>query len=829
METLRNLSRWAARQGRLLAAAALLLAGLLPAAAQAADGGAPKLRRTIDARHPAWLIHVDVWFAADPQKIIDLIPADIRPYVVLNLSLSCQYDTEQEVYKLPQNAVLTYRSWASVCCRNNMWFTCQPASGGHTHIQDSDLETFEMFFRDYPNFLGWNYAEQFWGFDAQGDRSSSTQESRWELFANLVEMSHKYGGLLIESFCGNMWAYPLSPVGQLKRNARFMQACREHPENVLFLYKYTSAACWYNDESVTIGPFVSGYAANYGIRYDNCGWDGATAAFEEKKGFASRKRTYPASVGIAPALEQTALNGACVWDGPELTWTEDMHEVSATTTPDGYRRRQWATFTQFDNIWLDMFRKVLDGTVYIPTREEVVGRTKIAVVSDMAASQGDQKAYATPNTLYDGLYKQQDALNYGDGYMMDNMCYFKRTGRYQAIPVLLEGYDELAATIPTRAKLSTVWSNVRWTNQAYKVRTFDAAYPEEYTGDLFVARHRNELVTYYPFSYYRAEKRATASVPLLYNSCERMELDYTEFNGGMVREYADRIELYFNNFRTDTVDARTDIVRIYGAAERPTFSFTNRSVNDAVSGCLALSDTWEDGVYTLAVSHMGPVDITVRCGGASAEGKRTDTLPTGLVELPEQPADYDGELVVEAENLDTKNVAKVELNPYANNPSERGHSAMGYVSMGTSKSSAVRGFYGARAAGAYRMSFRYASPGGAPVLTLAVNGKSQRLRFAKTETQSDWTEVDCEVEMKEGENEFVLKAFTDPKGMLLDLVRIAPVQPDPSGVRLPDAPAAAAPAVVGRYDLSGRAADAAQRGVQLLRMSDGTVRKVWRK
>ena len=31
-------------------------------------------RRPIDNKHPLWFIHVDVWYQADPQKIIDLIP-----------------------------------------------------------------------------------------------------------------------------------------------------------------------------------------------------------------------------------------------------------------------------------------------------------------------------------------------------------------------------------------------------------------------------------------------------------------------------------------------------------------------------------------------------------------------------------------------------------------------------------------------------------------------------------------------------------------------------------------------------------------------------------
>ena len=186
-------------------------------------------RRPVDNEHPLWLIHVDVWYQADPQKIIDLVPEDIRPYVCMNLSLSCQYDKDKNVYKMPQQAVRTYKSWATVCQQNGVWFTCQPASGGHTHIQDDDIETFEYFFKQYPNFLGWNYAEQFWGFDESGDLSSSAQTTRLALFAKLVEMSHQYGGFLTVSFCGNIWSHGLNPVGMMKREPKLLEACKNTP------------------------------------------------------------------------------------------------------------------------------------------------------------------------------------------------------------------------------------------------------------------------------------------------------------------------------------------------------------------------------------------------------------------------------------------------------------------------------------------------------------------------------------------------------------------------------------------------------------------------
>ncbi len=354
-------------------------------------------RRPVDAQHPLWLVHVDVWNQADPRKIIALIPDDIKPYVCMNLSLSCSYDVDQDVYMRPQNYLRTYKSWASVCQAEGLWFTCQPASGGHTHIMDNDLETFEYFFKTYPNFLGWNYAEQFWGFDEAGDKSSSSLRERIALFAKLIPMHHEYGGFLTISFCGNIWSHPLNPVGMMKSNADLLNACKTYPDAILWLYKYTTSSCFYNNESVTFGPFVAGLAKNYGVRYDNCGWNGALGALLGD----DHGKKYPVAAGIGTVMEQTGQNGGAVWDGPELIWTEDFQNLPNTTV-DGFTQRNWGTFPGFRNAWIDMFRKILDGTLYIPTREEVVEKTKVIVLNDVTSGSNEDK-YAAWRDLLVGL------------------------------------------------------------------------------------------------------------------------------------------------------------------------------------------------------------------------------------------------------------------------------------------------------------------------------------------------------------------------------------------------------------------------------------------
>ncbi len=172
------------------------------------------LRRPVSPQQPMFLVHVDTWNSADPQKIIDLIPQDVRPYTVLVLSLSILHDDKTSTpaqcrWRQVENGIETARSWIKVAADNRMWAMVQPSSGGFTHFPDydgnADLETtvYGEFFRDYPNFLGFNYAEQFWGFD---QTCSPSADKRWEHWANLLKLTNKYGGYLDVSFTGGSGA-----------------------------------------------------------------------------------------------------------------------------------------------------------------------------------------------------------------------------------------------------------------------------------------------------------------------------------------------------------------------------------------------------------------------------------------------------------------------------------------------------------------------------------------------------------------------------------------------------------------------------------------------
>ena len=150
-------------------------------------------RRPISNESPVWIVHIDSWNYPDPEKIIDIVPEDVLPYVVFNLSLSINYSPTEHRWLMVQDGIECARSWMKACADKGVWTMIQPASGGQCHFPDYaadyDLDNtiFGEFFRDYPNFIGYNYCEQFWGFDTED--FPVTYQQRYDHFAALLKLS----------------------------------------------------------------------------------------------------------------------------------------------------------------------------------------------------------------------------------------------------------------------------------------------------------------------------------------------------------------------------------------------------------------------------------------------------------------------------------------------------------------------------------------------------------------------------------------------------------------------------------------------------------------
>ncbi len=690
------------------------------------------LRRPISPSSPMWLIHIDTWNYADPQKIIDLIPKDIRPYVVMNISLSISHDVATSRFKVAEYGYEIAKSWVRTCAENGMWAMVQPASGGYCQFSDFDLTVYEEFFRDYPNFIGFNYAEQFWGFDDATDPLSPKWMDRINHFSDLLKLSNKYGGYLSVSWCANQWGPSINPIGMLKRNSSFAAACRQYAKNYILSEKYTQTSYISDVESTCLGAYLSGYSGQYGIRYDNTGWTDSTGV----------NKNFTLATAGPLHLEHVMLTGQTVIDGPEIIWTNCFKENYTSTTSDGYTRRNWSTFSHFDNVMVDVFRKILDGTVRIPSRKEVIDRTKVVVVNDV--NSGDDNAiYSSPQTLFEGLYRMDS-----DGNYENNKTPFKKTGRYPTIPTVYMLNDADANSFQVKVNKSAY--NTRWPSVSSKVTELNAMFPQEYNGDLYVGRIENGWVTYNP---YKTNQKASATIPFKYNTCDHMYLKYSQYTSGVVREYANKVTFYLSNYDDEVITGlKPDTIKIYGSTTEPTWSYIERGNHQAST----VTKDWSGGVLTLAINHNGPVDITVNCSGTATD--RLTTFTSAVLSAPAQPAIYTGPRQYEAECFDRKSVSSVVTGGY--DKTVRNYTGQGYIQFGTNSAASIRDTVTVLKNGIYKLQTKYSTVGGAVnTIDLYVNGiKVATPTFTQTSSVSDWAVNTQYVTLNAGSNSITFKA-----------------------------------------------------------------------
>jgi len=676
------------------------------------------LRRPITPQSPTWLIHIDTWTYPDPQKCIDLVPEDIRPYVIFNISLSVSSFVKD---KYPFSIA---ESWIRTCAENGVWATIQPSSGAPNNFSDTSLEEYEYFFVNYPNFLGWNFCEQSWGFSSP----NATLAERIKLFIDLLKLSNEYGGYLIVSHTLTMASPGSNALAMLKNYPEFATATKTYMGNYIVCEKYTTTRGFYDIESTSLGTFLSKHAGNYGIRFDQCGWPEDTwGPFAEASG------------GI-PIIEHALLTGQTVMDGPELTRVIAIIKDKTYITSDGYTAKSWSVHPSFTNINIDIFRKILDGTIRIPTREEVIKRTKIAYVND-ATTGDDRNRYSSEQSLFTGLYAM-------DGEWDTNNVWFKKTGRYPTIPSIYKVGDYETGDfekIVTKSNYSTTWASTQ-----SKVNEFNTLFPKEYTGDIYAGRMYNSWVTYSP--YMDNTTIAEGIIQLKYNTCDELYLSHSPFSMSVVNETSDKIQLYLNNFCTNSVyGMRDNVIKIFGCNSKPTWNETYRGDRNDYT----ISENWNSniGIFTLSVKHNGPIDITINCSG-NGTGKPTDYPAKQSMIIPERSPLYTGVQQYEAENFDWKSISGNDKTSLAN------YTAMAYLAFGTNVAASIRKTVNVREAGTYQLQTRYNLSGGdVNSIDLYVNGtKIATLNFTKTSDSEIWGINSQIIDLKAGDNEIMFKA-----------------------------------------------------------------------
>ncbi len=750
---------------------------------------ASTMRRPCGPDNPMLIVHIDTWNVADPAKIIALIPEDIRPYCVFNISLSINWSNDKKEWLMVQDGYECAKSWLKTCADEGVWCMVQPASGGQCHLPDYDSSgnivnfpnknefvahadddyentIYAEFFRDYPNFIGFNYSEQFWGFETESFPVTPVQ--RYQHFAKLLQLCNKYGGYLNINWCANYWSAPLNPVAMLKRCPEWKSACEKYSANLQLEEKYTQSSFIQDVESEVLGAYLSGYCGNFGVRYDETGW---TDSNYSGSGQASKDQ-YRQTTGLPIHLERMAFNGATIIDGPELVWADDFGETwGGKKDSEGYTCRDWFIRDQYANPTLDFFRKVIDGTIRIPTRQEVIDRTKVVVIQDVN-SGSDHDKYSTYPSLFEGLYRMSN-----DGNLDKNRNLYKSTGRYPTIPTVYALRDDIAKSFKVQIKQSEITS--RWADIAAKQDEFNQLFPSDYYGNCYAGRYEN---TWLAYNNNKDGSNCGAVLSLKYNTCKDLDINLNEYGNALIKEYSDHIDIYANNFDNKAqTTLKTDTFKISGCSAKPSYTAKDTGVNQTNS---QITENYENGTYTLTVKHNGPVSISVKCSGSQTG--RSTSYNTSKVSAPAAPPFYSGIRQYEGELFDTKNVEGNVTNACGSGVT--GIQGQGFLKFGKNANAAVKDTVRTNKAGDFTFKLRYSSISDISNVDLYVNGsKVETIKLSNTNGYSNWNTYETKITLKQGDNKIELKANAAlPSSLYLDNFTVegsfgdaTPVKPEP--------------------------------------------------
>lgn len=721
---------------------------------------ASAMRRPCDPDHPMLIVHIDTWNTADPAKIIATIPEDIKPYCVFNISMSINWSNDKHEWLMTQDGYELAKSWLKTCSDEGVWCMVQPASGGQCHFPDYDSSgnivnfpnkgeftahadddyentIYAEFFRDYPGFIGFNYSEQFWGFESSDFPVTPIQ--RYQHFAKLLKLCNKYGGYLNINWCANQWSAPLNPVAMLKRCPEWKTACEQYSDNLQLEEKYTQGSFIEDVESEVLGAYLSGYCGNFGVRYDETGWTDRSEADKP----LSTKDQYRPITGLPIHAERMLLNGATIIDGPELIWSDDFGETwGGVKDSEGYSCRNWYTKDQYVNPTLNFFSKIADGTYRIPTRQEVIDRTQFVVIQDNSSGD-DHNKYSTYATLFEGLYRMP-----GDGNLKDNTNLFKSTGRYPTIPTVYVLKDDTAKTFKYQLKQSQLPS--RWSTISAKQDEFNKVFSSDAASNCYVGRYNNTWVTY---NNNKNGANCGGLLDLKYNTCKTLDVNFNAYGNAIINEYSDHIDIYTNNFDNKAqTTLKTDTFKVNGCSSKPIYTATDTGRNQAQS---EITESYSNGTYTLTVKHNGPVDITINCSGN--ETGRASNYNIASVKSIAQPSFYTGTRQYEGEFFDIKNAEGYVQNACGSGVT--GIQGQGFLKFGQNASAAAKDTVKTQKAGEFKLNLRYSSTSDINNVDMYVNGsKVETMKLSNTNGYSNWKNYSKNITLKEGENKIEFKA-----------------------------------------------------------------------
>lgn len=417
-------------------------------------------------------------------------------------------------------------------------------------------------------------------------------------------------------------------------NDTLFKAAQKHHKYLVINSKSTSSSGYNTVRSFALGTWLSGLADNWGALTDAWAWyeiryhklfePVMNTTYEDVR----RVYTFPETL-FAMNMLQSYVNGGTVFNAEHPFYCTGVYDE--------------ASWVLKESIIPTMRYMIANPAA---TREQVKDEIKAVYHTD---------SYL-PTNFAEGLY----------GTAQDNNL-LQTSGRYRTLPVLS---SKLSA-----AEASAFGRVLKSADLADKINILNVQYPELSTGDAFVETllgggagqtGRRLLIMN---SLFNENKNQSATLtPTDATFATSMGFTLTPHTYLIAHETADSIKIDLNNFRTDKDelwvpgesenpdwtsfgndwngdhkdyvqdymkyhisnpkldkdrDLRSTMITLH-TGDRPTAVVTRNGGSTKLADDNFYTETYENGIYTLTITHNGQVNVTIRKGGAGPTPTVTD-------------------------------------------------------------------------------------------------------------------------------------------------------------------------------------------------------------
>ncbi|CAH1192967.1 hypothetical protein PAECIP111891_00468 [Paenibacillus allorhizoplanae] len=539
---------------------------------------AATMRQVVDNTHPLYLIGYYYTDVGTVTQAWNSVPNNLKPYSAVVLIAEHHIDNTDLV-----------KNWITArlneCQANGITCMVQAMNGETRESMAIPISWFETLMQTYSKLIGFNAAELYnstgWFGEADGNHS--------QYVADLINMVSKYGGYFAWTDT-NIFTTNGTVLDWIQNNSNLITAMRNHKDNFIFMYKesFTDNAT----DGLGLGLFLAGLAGNWGVSPDWWHWqlDGSGKVF----GPASTNDPWKQIFSMPETmygmdLVRTASEGATCFKF-EGSWYSTSN--NGRTTP------------AFDHLVVPLLNKLVDGSIHIPTRQEVLNKNKFAYIG--------KSAWSVP-------------------YMSDYADLYMKTGRYGIIPLL-----------PTNVN-ATELANFENTSTTPKDEAyFQNLYPEEtYSTNTFASR--NGSTWYWMNSSENTDIYQSSKLIPKTNPSTYFYIGSNPHTYAVITEKTDKFKVHLNNYRVnkdsiydgtawdqDAINQyiyntysvnpnddtlRTTRIRVNGKynGQKPVLTITG-------DNGFTYTDQWNAATseYTVTINHNGPVDLEIAANQAGS-------------------------------------------------------------------------------------------------------------------------------------------------------------------------------------------------------------------